>query len=200
MISPAVEMVEIVAGGGDQLRRKPNVIGYINVTTGLRHNSDSLRKLLFLAGKGLPTIYTPDVYSGVTGPITIPGSVALAIPGVLAGIVISQLKRVGAPIIIPGWRAAFTCLLDLLKVEILDIEVDSEGVALIMPGEGVLWEKVANTVIRLMPVISDHLKFGDLLVPVRPMIGIIGVAPSRAEGEFSTLIPWEHGGTLHEIY
>lgn len=99
----AVGMAEIVAGGGEQLRREPNIIGYINVTTGLRHNSDSLKKLLFLAGKGLPVIYAPDVYSGVTGPITIPGSIALVMSGVLAGIVISQLKREGAPIIIPGW-------------------------------------------------------------------------------------------------
>ncbi len=99
----AVEMAETVAGGADQLRRKPNVVGFINVTTGLRHNEESLQKLLFLAGKGLPAIYAPDVYSGVSGPITIPGSVALVLAGVLAGIVISQLKREGAPIIIPGW-------------------------------------------------------------------------------------------------
>jgi trimethylamine---corrinoid protein Co-methyltransferase len=99
----AVEMAEVIAGGEDRLRQKPNVIGYINVSTGLRHNEEALQKLLFLASKGLPTIYAPDIYSGVTGPITIPGSVALAIAGVLAGIVISQLKREGTPIIIPGW-------------------------------------------------------------------------------------------------
>ncbi len=99
----AVRMAEIVAGGEDQLRQKPNIMGYVNITTGLRHNKDSLQKLLLLSGKGLPTIYAPDVYSGVTGPITIPGSVALVITGVLVGIVISQLKCEGAPIIIPGW-------------------------------------------------------------------------------------------------
>lgn len=102
----AVEMAETVAGGADRLRRKPNVVGYINVTTGLRHNEESLQKLLFLAGKGLPAIYAPDMYSGVNGPVTIPGTVALVLAGVLAGIVISQLKREGAPIIIPGWGGA----------------------------------------------------------------------------------------------
>lgn len=99
----AVEMAEIVAGGEDELRRKPNIVGYINVTTGLRHNEEALKKLLYLSGKGLPAIYAPDLYSGVTGPITVPGSVAIVMAGVLAGIVISQLKREGAPIIIPGW-------------------------------------------------------------------------------------------------
>ncbi len=99
----AVSMAEVVAGGEDQLRRKPNILGYINVTTGLRHNKEALQKLLYLAGKGLPAIYAPDVYSGVTGPITIPGTIALVLAGVLAGIVIAQLKREGTPIVIPGW-------------------------------------------------------------------------------------------------
>ena len=58
----AVRMAEIVAGGEDQLRQKPNIMGYVNITTGLRHNKDSLQKLLLLSGKGLPTIYAPDVY------------------------------------------------------------------------------------------------------------------------------------------
>jgi len=99
----AVSMAEVVAGGEDQLRRKPNILGYINVTTGLRHNKEALQKLLYLASKGLPAIYAPDVYSGVTGPITIPGTIALVLAGVLAGIVIAQLKREGTPIVIPGW-------------------------------------------------------------------------------------------------
>jgi len=102
----AVKMAEVVAGGEDQLRLKPNIVGYINVTTGLRHNEEALKKLLYLAGKGLPAIYAPDIYSGVTGPITIPGSVAIVMAGVLTGIVISQLKREGTPIIIPGWGGA----------------------------------------------------------------------------------------------
>lgn len=102
----AVSMAEVVAGGEAQLRRKPTILGYINVTTGLRHNKEALQKLLFLAGKGLPAIYAPDVYSGVTGPITISGTVALTLAGVLAGIVISQLKREGTPLVMPGWGGA----------------------------------------------------------------------------------------------
>jgi trimethylamine---corrinoid protein Co-methyltransferase len=99
----AVKMAEVVAGGEEQLRRKPTILGYINVTTGIRHNKEALDKLLFLSGKGLPAIYAPDVYSGVTGPITIPGTVALTLAGVLTGIVISQLNREGTPIVMPGW-------------------------------------------------------------------------------------------------
>ncbi|NLA27285.1 MAG: acetamidase/formamidase family protein [Firmicutes bacterium] len=103
----------------------------------------------------------------------------------------SKIGPATGPVFIEGAKPG-----DLLKIEILDIDVGSEGVALIMPGEGVLGSKVARTSIRLMPVKNGHLGFGDLLIPVRPMIGIIGVAPSSAEGEFSTLVPWKHGGNM----
>ena len=55
-----------------------------------------------MAGKGLPTTYTPVVLRGVNGPVTAAGAIALANAGELAGLVIAQLKREGAPIILTG--------------------------------------------------------------------------------------------------
>jgi trimethylamine--corrinoid protein Co-methyltransferase len=102
----SVEMAEIVAGGAETLRQRPNIANYINVTTGLRHNEEALQKLLFLAEKGLPALYIPVVLGGASGPITQPGAVAMVYAGVLAGLVLSQLKREGAPYIVPGWGGA----------------------------------------------------------------------------------------------
>ena len=99
----AVEMAEMVAGGAEALRQRPTIAHYINVTTGLRHNEEALQKLLFLADKGLPAMYIPVSLGGTTGPITQPGGVAIINAGVLAGLVLSQLKREGAPFIVPGW-------------------------------------------------------------------------------------------------
>jgi trimethylamine--corrinoid protein Co-methyltransferase len=101
----AVEMAEVVAGGAEALKLRPWVACYINVTTGLRHNEEALQKLLFLADKGLPAIYVPVVVSSISGPITTAGSVALVNAGMLVGLVLSQLKREGAPFIVPGWGA-----------------------------------------------------------------------------------------------
>jgi trimethylamine---corrinoid protein Co-methyltransferase len=98
----AVRMAEAVAGGEEQLRRNPLTACYINVTHPLRHNQEALRKLLFLSGKGLPTTYTPVVLRGGTGPITAAGAIALANAGELAGLVLAQLKREGAPLILTG--------------------------------------------------------------------------------------------------
>jgi trimethylamine--corrinoid protein Co-methyltransferase len=68
----------------------------------LRHNQDALQKLLFLAQKGLPATYTPVVLRGASGPVTAAGAIALANAGELAGLVIAQLKREGAPVILTG--------------------------------------------------------------------------------------------------
>lgn len=98
----AVEMAEVVAGGPDALRRNPLCALYINVTAPLVHNEEALQKLLFMAEKGLPTTYTPVVLRGATGPITPAGAVAYANAGELAGLVLAQLKRQGAPVILSG--------------------------------------------------------------------------------------------------
>lgn len=98
----AVEMAEAVAGGPEALRQRPSAACYINVTTGLRHNQEALQKLLFLAEKGLPALYIPVVIGGTTGPVTSAGGTALLNAGTLTGLVLSQLKREGAPLIVSG--------------------------------------------------------------------------------------------------
>ncbi|MCL4466256.1 MAG: trimethylamine methyltransferase family protein, partial [Chloroflexi bacterium] len=97
-----IRMAEIVAGGAEALRLNPHCGFYINVAGPLRHDAESLRKLLFLADKRLPTTYTPVVLRGLSGPVTLAGALALANAGEMVGVVIAQLKREGAPIIISG--------------------------------------------------------------------------------------------------
>jgi trimethylamine--corrinoid protein Co-methyltransferase len=97
-----VQAAELVAGGAREHAEKPYSCCYINVTAPLRHNVDSLRKVLYLAEKGVPTTYTPMVLRGVSGPVTSAGAVALANAGELVGLVLAQLKREGAPVIHSG--------------------------------------------------------------------------------------------------
>jgi trimethylamine--corrinoid protein Co-methyltransferase len=101
----AVRMAESVAGGPEALRERPFVACYINVTTGLRHNRDALRKLLYLAGKRLPSFYVPGAQAGTAAPVSVAGSNAMRFAGALAGLVIAQLKNAGTPVFVPGWAA-----------------------------------------------------------------------------------------------
>ncbi len=95
-----VAMCEVVAGGADALRDCPFAACYINIAAPLRHNAESVQKLLWLAEKGLPAIYRPSIVTrGITTPITIAGFIATNNASQLAGLVLSQLKREGAPFI-----------------------------------------------------------------------------------------------------
>lgn len=125
----AVEMAEIVAGGSDALRRNPFCALYINVSGPLVHNKESLQKLLFMAEKGLPTTYTPVVLRGVNGPSTPAGAAALGNAGELAGLVIAQLKKQGAPVFLSGGTQDLLHMRTLLDVyaapenEVLCVEI-----------------------------------------------------------------------------
>ena len=98
-----VEMAEIMAGGADELRRNPFIGCYINLSADLRHNASSIQKLLYMAEKGLPTSYTPTGNRGAMAPVTRAGAQAHMAAGNLTGLVLSQLKREGAPFIFGGW-------------------------------------------------------------------------------------------------
>lgn len=97
-----VRMAEAVRGGSRALEAKPFCACYVNVTSALRHNKEALGKLLFLAKRGLPVIYIPVTIAGMTGPVTMAGSMAVLNAGVLMGLVLSQLTRPGAPFVVPG--------------------------------------------------------------------------------------------------
>jgi trimethylamine--corrinoid protein Co-methyltransferase len=122
----AIEMAEAVVGGVDALRLNPFVTCYINVTTGLRHNEEALQKLLYLAGKGLPAIYVPVGLGGATAPITVAGCQVVWNVGALVGLVISQLKREGAPYLVAGWGSN---MLDLRALVQPYADPDKAGVA-----------------------------------------------------------------------
>jgi len=123
----AVDMAEAVAGGPEALKQNPLAACYINVTTGLRHNQEALQKLLYLAGKGLPCAYVPSTQGGVTAPVTLAGATAVAQAGALVGLVLSQLKREGAPLIMPGWGGN---MLDMRTTVQPYADPDKRGMAL----------------------------------------------------------------------
>jgi trimethylamine--corrinoid protein Co-methyltransferase len=97
-----IEMAEAVAGGAEALRRNPFMALYSEPISPLTHAEESCQKLLFLAGKGLPVVYTPAVMIGGTAPVTIAGALVQALAEQLSGLLITQLIREGAPVIGAG--------------------------------------------------------------------------------------------------
>jgi trimethylamine---corrinoid protein Co-methyltransferase len=96
-------MAEAVAGGAAALEAKPLVACYKNTLFPLVHNREAVRTLLDLSGRNLPCIYSPVSTAGTVAPMTVAGATVVVNAGVLAGLVISQLKREGCPYIAIGW-------------------------------------------------------------------------------------------------
>jgi trimethylamine--corrinoid protein Co-methyltransferase len=96
----AVEMAAAVAGGEQALSRRPFVLNYINTPSALRHNEESVSRLLFAAKRNLPTIYAPGNCRGSTAPMSVAAMTALGNAGQLGGLVLSQLAREGSPFIL----------------------------------------------------------------------------------------------------
>ncbi len=68
---------------------------------------------------------------------------------------------------------------DLLKVKILSIDLASQGFIEIAPDEGVLGHKVKEARTKILPIRDGYCHFNNICIPIKPMVGVIGVAPIR---------------------
>ncbi|WP_049921711.1 acetamidase/formamidase family protein [Halopiger djelfimassiliensis] len=88
---------------------------------------------------------------------------------------------------------------DVLRVEIAEIRIaEPQGRVITTDGFGLLdgHDGIEAPRTRLTPVDGDAgtIAFGDLEVPIEPVIGTIGVAPDSES--YTTLVPHDHGGNL----
>lgn len=81
---------------------------------------------------------------------------------------------------------------DVLKVEILSIDLADHGCMSARPGVGVY--EIDAPVCRTFSIHDGCGDIDGVLIPLKPMIGVIGTAPA-GEPE-STQTPGEHGGNL----
>ena len=98
------------------------------------------------------------------------------------------------PIEVRGSKAG-----DMLKVEIVNMELDKLGFTALWPGIGMFpdWvrRKEFGIQTRVVEVKDGRVHWNDhLKLPVRPMIGVLGVAP--VHGAVLTIDNGPHGGNL----
>ncbi len=85
---------------------------------------------------------------------------------------------------------------DVLKVEILKIDLADQGAICEGPGEGVTGKAIHDEATKIVPVRGRELVFNDRLnFPIRPMIGVIGTAPADGKA-VDTGTPDLHGGNM----
>lgn len=101
-LADILEMYYLLRGGREAFELNPGFIVYIEPTTPLLHSKAAMEKLLFAADRRIPAIYTPCPIGGATSPVTLAGTLAVTVAEFLTGMVISQLQRRGAPLIMGG--------------------------------------------------------------------------------------------------
>lgn len=85
---------------------------------------------------------------------------------------------------------------DILKVNIINIEIKDKGVAAAIPNAGGLAEESKEAIVRVIEVKDGYANYLGKKIPISPMIGVIGLAPAIEDGKWGTHTPWKHGGNM----
>ena len=98
----SIRMASILFGSEAQLAEKPRLISILCSLSPLKYDDRMLGALMEYAKAGQPLLVTSLAIAGATGPATLAGNLALQTAEILAGIVLTQLVREGAPVIFSG--------------------------------------------------------------------------------------------------
>lgn len=93
-----LRMASILAGGEEELRKKPMVYTTCNTISPLQHAKDMIEGLLEYVKLKQPVDITPEIQAGATGPVTLAGVLTQQYVEILSGITIAQLASPGAPV------------------------------------------------------------------------------------------------------
>jgi len=91
-----IEMACAVAGGEEENRRRPHFSSVQCIVAPLQYDEGSTDAVIEFARAGIPVVAMSMVTPGMTGPVTMAGTVALANAEVLASTVISHLAQKGS--------------------------------------------------------------------------------------------------------
>lgn len=101
---PCLDLLESLCGG---LSARPFVLPYFNPVSPLVINEGTSDKMAAAVARGLPFIYSNYGMAGATTPITPAGTLALLNAELLAGLVLAQIMREGAPVVLGSLPAGF---------------------------------------------------------------------------------------------
>ena len=94
-----VELLAVAYGGHDKLMDQPATVSLCNSLSPLQFSEEMASSIVELARGGQAVCVAALIMTGSSGPITIPGILALQNAEVLAGITLAQLTRPGTPVI-----------------------------------------------------------------------------------------------------
>jgi trimethylamine--corrinoid protein Co-methyltransferase len=87
------------SGGEAELRQRPSVMGIVTPISPLKFAVMN-EGIIDAVQAGVPILYSPGPLMGATGPATVAGTLALTTAEVLFGVVLTQLIKPGAPVVL----------------------------------------------------------------------------------------------------
>jgi trimethylamine--corrinoid protein Co-methyltransferase len=99
-IDDIINMVSVMVGGKEEFTKNPTIINSgLASNPPLRYSKDCAARIMELARNGIPLELSSGILAGATGPITLAGSIVMANAEDLAGLVLAQLVKPGAPVL-----------------------------------------------------------------------------------------------------
>ena len=111
-IQNVIKMAEVVAGGKEQLRKRPIISMIACCMSPLKLDEHYADMMIAIAKAGIPLVCPAEPLCGATSPITVAGNVLMQTVDSLMGVLLSQIVNPGTPIIF-GSVATSTDLRDL---------------------------------------------------------------------------------------
>ncbi len=96
-IAKIYEIACLVAGGEEELQKKPFLLNYSEAISPLRFPQNVMERLIFCAEKRIPVCFPSGSNAGGGAPVTLAGAMALGIAENLGGLVVHQLVGKGSP-------------------------------------------------------------------------------------------------------
>ena len=96
----AVEMATVIAGGAEQLRRRPPMSNLIGTVQPLVNDKDGIEAALVFAEAGIPVCFVTMPTYGTTAPATKAGAYVMGFAELVSATVCVQLAHPGAPVIL----------------------------------------------------------------------------------------------------
>jgi trimethylamine--corrinoid protein Co-methyltransferase len=90
-----LRMAQIVAGGEEAFRQRPNLLVVINTVSPLTNTPEQMEALVVYAEANAPVFLSPQIQAGATGPVTLAGLLIQMNAEILAGITAAQLVNPG---------------------------------------------------------------------------------------------------------
>ncbi|MEZ5775617.1 MAG: trimethylamine methyltransferase family protein [Hyphomicrobiaceae bacterium] len=99
-IHDTLDMIAMARGlTREQLRDTPSTYAIINTNSPLQYDTSMAAGVIEMARHGQPILITPFSLAGASMPVTLAGAIALSNAEFLAGLVLAELARPGAPVL-----------------------------------------------------------------------------------------------------